>query len=167
MTAESRAIPEPMMNYQLNQMNNKCPNEIARMAYANSANISKLEIGQSKQEIYRYMGIPQRINSVRLTDNRLVEILFYRIGHPKCESAMDGEFFPVIVSRGKMLGYGDEYYNTMIKPIQYQAVAVPTPDMQAPAPAMVPQPMMPYYPTYAPMYMAPQQGDYGMVGEPR
>ena len=142
MTAEARGVQEPMLSYQMNQVNNKCPKEIARMAYANAANTSKLELGQSKQEVYRYMGVPQRVNSIRLNDNRLVEVLLYRIGHPSCEGAnpMDGEFFPVVISRGKLAGYGDEYYNTMIKPVMYQAVAVPAEETPAPPPpAMVPQ----------------------------
>lgn len=107
----------------------QCPQPIIDTAFTNAANMANLQPGMDKPSVYRVMGIPQRATSVRLTDNRLYEVLYYLIGAPNCVAAadvpMEGDYLPVIFNGGRMVGYGQVFYDTQVAPQLFQAVPAP------------------------------------------
>ena len=86
-------------------------------AKRNNVKFMNVEIGQSKQEILQIMGVPAKREAYQLSNEKIIEFLFYRTdgwsnAYP---SDNDSQFTPVAVENGKVKGWGRNYYDRIVR----------------------------------------------------
>jgi hypothetical protein len=88
-----------------------------REAKKNNANIQKIKLGMSKQEVVDVLGSPTKSESYDLGKERSIEFLFYRTeGWSVCDlQNKDSQFTPFAFENNKLIGWGRNYYEKVIQ----------------------------------------------------
>lgn len=86
-------------------------------AEKNNANLMKVQIGQTKEELLSVMGQPTKREAYKLSDSKIVEFLFYRTtGWSSSNTGdRDAQFTPVAIESGKVSGWGRNYYDQVVR----------------------------------------------------
>ena len=86
-------------------------------AQLNNAKFMNVQIGQSKQEVLQVMGVPTKREAYQLSNEKIIEFLFYRTdGWSNAYPAdNDSQFTPVAVENGKVRGWGRNYYDHVVR----------------------------------------------------
>lgn len=80
--------------------------------------LNHVKLGMDITEVQGQLGAADKWESFVLTDGREVQVLFYRTNYRACglgQSAWD-EFLPMVFTNSKLRGYGNNYYDSMIRP---------------------------------------------------
>jgi hypothetical protein len=80
--------------------------------------LNHVKLGMDMAAVQSYLGVPEKWESFILTDGREVQVLFYRTNYRNCglvQSAW-GEFLPMVFANNNLMGYGNNYYDGMIRP---------------------------------------------------
>jgi hypothetical protein len=80
--------------------------------------MNHVKLGMDASEVQSHLGVADKWESFVLTDGREVQVMFYRTNYRNCglvQSAW-GEFLPMVLANGKLTGYGNNYYDGMIRP---------------------------------------------------
>jgi len=77
----------------------------------------KVQIGQTKDELLKTMGLPAKREAYQLANERVIEFLFYRTtGWSRGSTAdTDSQFTPVAIENGKVSGWGRNYYDRVVR----------------------------------------------------
>ena len=83
----------------------------------NNEKMMNLNIGQSKEDVLRIMGNPTRREAYQLENKRIIEFLFYRtIGWGSEDTGdKDSQFTPVAFENSKLIGWGRNFYDNVVK----------------------------------------------------
>ena len=83
----------------------------------NNANLMKVEVGQLRDQFLQVMGPPTKREAYQLPNERSVEFLFYRTtGWSNIYSVdTDAQFTPVAIENGKVVGWGRNYYDRVVR----------------------------------------------------
>lgn len=86
-------------------------------AQQNNANLMKVQIGQTKEEFVTIMGPPAKHEAYQLSNNKVVEFLFYRTSGWSRDVATDtdAQFTPVAIEDSKVTGWGRNYYDRVVR----------------------------------------------------
>ncbi len=86
-------------------------------AEQNNANLMKVQIGQTKDEFLKTMGMPAKREAYQLPNEKVVEFIFYRTGgwSPNSTTDTDAQFTPVAIENGKVSGWGRNYYDRVVR----------------------------------------------------
>ncbi len=86
-------------------------------AERNNANLMKVQIEQSKEELLKIMGPPAKREAYRLPNGKVIEFLFYRTSGWSTHVATDtdAQFTPVAVENEKVSGWGRNYYDRVVR----------------------------------------------------
>ncbi len=81
-------------------------------------NLKYIKLGMDTVRVQAHLGIPAKWESFVLTDGREVQVMFYRTNYRNCDLTQSawGEFLPMIFANDKLIGYGNDYYDNMIRP---------------------------------------------------
>ena len=86
-------------------------------AEENNANLMKVQIGQSKEELLQIMGAPVKREAYQLGDNNIIEFLLYRTSgwDSRQTSDTDSQFTPIAIKENKVSGWGRNYYDNVVR----------------------------------------------------
>jgi hypothetical protein len=82
------------------------------VASSNNSHLLRLELGQSKKDVTRIMGYPER-NERYLVDSKDMEVWFYRTD--VVNNNIDNPYSSMIFQNGKLIGWGNNFYERTIK----------------------------------------------------
>ena len=87
------------------------------VAELNNANLMKVQVGQTKDDFLRIMGMPSKREAYQLPNDKVVEFLFYRTAgwSPANTTDSDTQFTPVAVENSKVSGWGRNYYDRDVR----------------------------------------------------
>lgn len=80
--------------------------------------MNHIKLGMDMTEVQSHLGVAAKWESFVLTDGREVQVMFYRTNYRSCglvQSAW-GEFLPMVFANNNLTGYGNNYYDGMIRP---------------------------------------------------
>ena len=80
--------------------------------HTNNANMAKLSIGMTKEQILDVMGAAARTESYKSKSGGVMEYLFYRTNIPL---KPDSSWTPICIIDGKLEGWGRNFYDDTIK----------------------------------------------------
>lgn len=124
----------PLMD--LSNSRGYCPPEVIQRASIIRFGAGQIQVGMDIEQVQAYMGIPEKWESYQLTDGRQMQVMMYRVGHPAC-SGYDGvDFLPVVFSDGRLMGYGQSYFNSIIQPAINRRPPAANSDLQLQYPHM-------------------------------
>jgi|GEM_PF-1130810 len=89
--------------------------ESMNVAARNNANMSKIAIGMSRNQITQIMGSPNKTEAYTI-DNKAIEFLFYRTH--ACDmnlNDIDSYFTPIAIEKNSVIGWGRNFYDQTIK----------------------------------------------------
>ncbi|MFC1475939.1 DUF3192 domain-containing protein [Candidatus Zixiibacteriota bacterium] len=88
-------------------------------AKRNNEKMMLIEVGQDKEMVVGIMGPPTRREAYQLEDDKTIEFLFYRTTgwSPSELGDRDHQFTPVAIESGKLVGWGRNYYEQIIKAV--------------------------------------------------
>ena len=80
--------------------------------------LNHIKLGMDSTAVQSHLGVAQKWESFILTDGREVQVMFYRTNYRNCGLVNSewGEFLPMVFSNSKLVGYGNNYYDNMIRP---------------------------------------------------
>jgi len=83
----------------------------------NNEAIMDLKLGQQKEDVIALMGIPKKREVYRINEDKEVEFLFYRTTGWGGEIAqdMDSQFTPFAFEKEKLVGWGRNYYDRVVR----------------------------------------------------
>ena len=82
------------------------------VASSNNSHLLRLELGQSKKDVKRIMGCPER-NERYMVDSKDMEVWFYRT--EPVVSDINDAYSSMIFENGKLIGWGKNFYERTIK----------------------------------------------------
>ncbi len=72
------------------------------------------------------MGPPNHWEQFLLKDRRQIDVMFYKAGSPDCRhNPTRSGYIPMVFHGEKLVGYGEEYYNSFILPEKPQTYYTP------------------------------------------
>ncbi len=86
-------------------------------AERNNTNLLKVQIGHTKDEFLSVMGPPAKREAYQVGNRKTVEFLFYRTTgwSSMYTTDMDAQFTPVAIEEGKVVGWGRNYYDRVVR----------------------------------------------------
>ncbi len=86
-------------------------------AKKNNADLMRVQIGQSRKTMLAIMGTPTKREEYQLPNRQVIEFLFYRTeGWSRYQQMdTDAQFTPVAIRDGKVIGWGRNYYDRVVR----------------------------------------------------
>jgi len=76
----------------------------------------RLDLGMTKKQVMEIMGKPDLNESYQKVDGGAIVILFYYINRKWSNgNVTKDECTPIVFENGKLIGWGDEFYQSKIK----------------------------------------------------
>ena len=82
----------------------------------NRDNLMRLDLGMTKEQVVQIMGKPDLNEAYQTADGGALVILFYYTNRKWADSNITkDECTPLVFENGKLIGWGDEFYQSKIK----------------------------------------------------
>lgn len=104
---------------------NACPPQTIQQAQWVHNNLTRVSLGGSRQQVVAVLGLPAQVESFLLADNSAIDVMFYHTPDTACRPDSKAGLLPLVFANDRLLGYGSNYYHTMVVPQLAQPLALP------------------------------------------
>ncbi|MCP5404629.1 MAG: hypothetical protein H6922_00170 [Pseudomonadaceae bacterium] len=101
-----------------------CPAEAVQQAQWVHNNLPRVQLGGSRQQAIAVVGLPAKVESFLLSDNSAIDVFYYHTPETACRSGGAG-LLPLVFQNDKLLGYGQNYYHSVVVPNLRQPLGMP------------------------------------------